>query len=122
MYFNPRIEDVVFPGWKPRNAICYDGIDQYTGKWCRIDTHGGKLSGNATQATARDVMTDAIPRLEQAGYQMLMTVHDELVTLCRAEQAGQARKEVENLLTRSSAWSQGIPLGVKISISERYQK
>jgi DNA polymerase len=64
-YPSPRIEE--------DGEITYKGIDQYTRKWERIKTYGGKLVENATQAVARDVLADAMLRAEKAGYSVVLS-------------------------------------------------
>ena len=56
------------------------GRDSYTGQWCRLDTYGGKLTENITQAIARDILTFAMKNLERAGYAIVLHVHDEVVS------------------------------------------
>ena len=109
------------PQLDSKGALSYMGLDQYTRQWARIDTHGGKLLENACQATARDVMFDAMPSVEEAGYQIILSVHDELVTevpigsehtvdgLCR-------------LLAAGSDWSVGLPLAAAGKEMKRYGK
>lgn len=46
--------------------------------WVRMDTYSGRLTENCCQAVARDVMADAVIRLEAAGYPIVLRVHDEL--------------------------------------------
>ena len=76
------------------DSITYMGIDQFTRKWVRVHTHGGKLFENLCQAIARDVMAANMPLIEAAGYQIVLTVHDdgvglpEHVDLQRAESLG----------------------------------
>jgi DNA polymerase len=61
-------------------SLSYAGRDTFTHQWKRIHTYGGKLCENATQSFARDVFTDAGPRMEAAGYDLILPVHDENVT------------------------------------------
>lgn len=60
--------------------LSYMGINQYTKKWQRIGTYGGRLFENACQSFARDVLYDAKPAIEAAGYAQVLEVHDEVVT------------------------------------------
>lgn len=60
--------------------LSYMGINQYTKKWQRIGTYGGRLFENACQSFARDVLYDAKPAIEEAGYAQVLEVHDEVVT------------------------------------------
>jgi DNA polymerase len=59
--------------WK----ITFWGWDSPTHKWVEIETYGGKMAENVTQAVARDVLTHALPRIESAGYPVVLHVHDE---------------------------------------------
>jgi DNA polymerase len=60
--------------------LSYMGVNQYTRQWGRIKTYGGKLAENVTQAAARDVLASGMPRIEEVGFQIVLTVHDELIT------------------------------------------
>lgn len=55
-YPSPRVED--------DGGITYMGVNQYTRKWERIRTYGGKVVENCTQAAARDVIGRSMPRIE----------------------------------------------------------
>lgn len=61
-------------------SLSYMGVDQYTRKWKRVKTYGGKLVENATQAFARDDLFDDMPTIEAAGYEIVLHVHDEVIT------------------------------------------
>ena len=61
------------------DQITFMGLDRYTKQWKRQNTHGGKLSGLATQAMANDILRVALPKLEDNGYEVVLTVHDEAI-------------------------------------------
>lgn len=71
VYANPRIEE--------DGSITFMGRDPYTGRWTRLPTYGGRLSENVTSGAARDVMFHNLPKIEAAGYPIILRVHDELV-------------------------------------------
>lgn len=48
-------------------------------KWQKLETYGGKLVENIVQATARDLLVEAITRIENAGHRIVMHIHDEVV-------------------------------------------
>jgi DNA polymerase len=98
-YREARIEEM---------QLRFDGLDQKTKKWGRIDTYGGKLAENLTQAIARDCMADAMLRMRDAGYQIRMTVHDEIIAEMPLG-VGNV-EEVERLMAEPIAWAGGLPL------------
>lgn len=77
-YVKPLIqtEDM---GGRPKESITYEGVLQASGGWGRLYTWGGKLVENLVQATARDCLGVAMLRLTEAGYRIVMHVHDEVI-------------------------------------------
>lgn len=74
-YAKPQIGENRFGG----ESITYMGMDQVKRKWCRLETYGGKLVENIVQATARDCLGYAMLNLYDAGYPIVMHIHDEVV-------------------------------------------
>lgn len=91
-----------------------------TGTWARISTYGGKLAENATQATARDVLADAMPRLEAAGYPIVLTVHDEAVAEPKIGHG--SLEEMKTIMATGPEWAAGLPIAVDGFEAERYGK
>ncbi len=54
-------------------------MDQTTGNLVRTSTYGGKICENVTQAVCRDLMIEAMSRLERRGYNVIISIHDEVV-------------------------------------------
>mgnify|MGYP003532059179 CR=1 FL=1 len=54
-------------------------MDQSTKQWGWVDTYGGKITENVIQAIARDLLADAMQRVDKAGFDIVMHVHDEVV-------------------------------------------
>ena len=48
-------------------------------KWQQLETYAGKLIESIIQATARDLLAEAITRIEKAGRQAVIHIHDEVV-------------------------------------------
>jgi len=76
--------------------------------WIRIETYGGRLAENVVQATARDILRDAVLRLEAAGYPIVLRVHDEVVA--EVPEGWGSVEELERLMGVMPAWAQGWPV------------
>lgn len=63
--------------WGESNELTY--LAEKNGKYIRVGTYGGKLVENIVQAVARDLMADAMLRLDKAGYNIILTIHDEII-------------------------------------------
>lgn len=106
----------------PVSKMClsYMGVESTTRKWMRQFAYGGLLAENATQAVARDVMADGMPRIEAAGYPIIMTVHDELVTEPKIGHG--SLDELCALMVPTAEWAAGLPVSVAGFEAERYGK
>ena len=91
-----------------RPSLCYYGMDQTTKKWKALETYGGKLVENITQAAARDCLAEAIERLEAAGYPAVFHIHDEIVVDAPPEK--QDLHAMERIMSQTPAWAPGLPL------------
>ena len=103
-----------------RSIRIYD-IDQYTREWTRIHTHGGKLFENLCQAVARDIMAANMPLIEAAGYQIVLTVHDEIIAEAPDEPQYNA-EHMASLLAANPSWAPDIPLAAAGFETYRYRK
>lgn len=101
--------------------IVYLGVDQYSRRWSELRTYSGKLVENATQAVARDVLMHGVRLAEGAGYEVVMRVHDELLS----ETPDSEDFTVEGLsacMARVPAWAIGLPLAAAGFETYRYHK
>ncbi|MBN6205564.1 DNA polymerase [Ralstonia pickettii] len=103
-----------------KDAIHYWGMNQTTRKFEKISTYGGKLVENVVQAIARDCLAVSLMRLELAGYQTVMHVHDEVVLDVPKEAADLER--VYELMSAPIDWAPGLPLAADGFIADYYQK
>tara|TARA_R110002096_G_scaffold147108_3_gene306785 strand:- start:657 stop:2408 length:1752 start_codon:yes stop_codon:yes gene_type:complete len=69
--------------------------------------YGGKLAENVVQAIARDVMGANLLRLEEAGHQILLHIHDEAIIEVDADFD---TSEVESIMAHTPSWLEGCPL------------
>lgn len=103
-YVRPRLE----PNQYGKDSLVFDGLNT-VGKWGKVDTYGGKLVENIVQATARDLLAVSMLRLRDAGYDIVMHVHDEIVTDTPIGFGSLA--EVEEIMSEPVEWAEGLPLG-----------
>lgn len=101
--------------------ISYAGVNQYTRQWARISTYGGKICENVTQAAARDVLAEAIAPIESDGYQVVLTVHDELITETPDTEEF-SWKQVAARMSEPKVWAPGLPLSAAGFETDRYRK
>lgn len=82
-YYQLRVEKYEADGkfgkyW--RTNITYMGKDQFTNRWTRIESHGGKFIENFVQALARDILGFGMLAAHDAGYYICGHVHDEIIS------------------------------------------
>jgi hypothetical protein len=102
-----------------KDGISFMGSDRYTRQWTRTYTHGGKLSGLVTQAFASDVLRASMEPIEDAGFDIVLTVHDETVVEASPDRTV---KELADLMTRPIPWAPGLPLAADGFSAARYKK
>ena len=103
-----------------RPALCYWGVDQRTHKWGVVETYGGKLVENITQAAARDCLAEAVERLEAAGYPVAFHIHDEVVI--DAPPGRDNLEEVINIMRQMPSWAEGLPLNADGWVNPFFKK
>ncbi|HSV48331.1 MAG TPA: DNA polymerase I [Ramlibacter sp.] len=101
--------------------ISYMGVNQYTRQWNRLKTYGGKIFENVCQAVARDVMAHNMPAIEAAGYEIVLTVHDEVITEA-LDSPDFNPDHLGSLLAAVPPWATGMPLAAGGFEDYRYRK
>lgn len=99
------------------------GLTFYTEKgtaWTKERTYGGKLTENLVQAIARDCLAESMKRLEKAGYEIVMHVHDEVILEVPNGQG--SVEEVNRIMGETIPWAPGLPLAAAGFECEFYQK
>jgi DNA polymerase len=98
--------------------LSYMGQNQYTRKWERLSTYSGKMFENIVQAVSRDILGEGIMNAEAAGFKVLLTIHDELLT----ETVIGTVDELCKLMCAVSPAYDGLPLAAAGFETQRYRK
>ena len=99
--FYPRIRQA------SNDRIAFDGMDQEKKIWRTIETYGGRLAENITQAIARDCLVETMLRLDEAGYKIVFHIHDETVIEATPDQTLEG---IEKIFAQEIPWAKGLPL------------
>lgn len=133
-YPYPEIRDIETPWGELKSALTFMTVlddakrkqgrfledPMGAGDWRRISTYGGSLAENVTQAVARDLLRDAIFRLEEAGYEVVMHVHDEVV--CEVDSRADHVEKIETIMCQVPPWAAGLPVTAEGWTGKRYRK
>jgi DNA polymerase len=112
-YFRPKLDE--------EGKLTYMGMNQYTRKWERLSSYGGKLLENATQSLSRDILAQGMLAAEKAGYKIVLTVHDELIT--ETPDTDEFNEPaLSKILATNPKWASGLPLAAAGFETYRYRK
>lgn len=98
--------------------ICYEGVTDKG--WRKQYTYGGKLVENIVQAIARDCLAISLRRIEDAGIDTVMHVHDEAIT--EVEESESSVDRLNAILAEPISWAPGLPLQGDGFSSDFYMK
>lgn len=120
-YPYPEIKQVKTPWGMNKMALTYMAEDSQNGKrWNRFSTYGGSLAENITQAVARDLLADAMLRLEDRGFEIVLHVHDEIV--CENEIGTKNLNDMSKIMSEIPVWAKGLPVSADGWIGQRFRK
>jgi DNA polymerase len=113
-YPNPEVD-------RKTGTLSYMGLNQYSRKWERLDTYGGKLCENAVQAIACDQLSDCMPAIDAAGYPIVFHVHDEVA--CETPDTEEfTHGHLVEMMCADLGWNEGLPLAAAGFTTYRYRK
>lgn len=116
-YFKPRLKETAGPfGYKTELRFLIEDK-----KFTKEEkTYGGKIVENITQAVARDAMAESMLEVEKKDYEVILTVHDEI--LCEADEGHGDLKEFEAIMGAVPKWAVGCPITAEGWKGKRYKK
>lgn len=107
----------------PSKILCYDGTIQETKQWGEVETYGGKLTENIVQAISRDLLGHAMLQLRDAGFNITMHVHDEVIAEIPADGNEQETyNKMAKLMGTPPEWAKDLPLNADGYITPFYKK
>lgn len=83
-YYRPMLQMKPAP-WNPNTkieTITHMGLNMKK-QWVRVKLIPGRIAENAVQGIGRDILVVGMIRAEQAGYDVVTTLHDEVLSLVR---------------------------------------
>lgn len=114
-----RADGTTYTTWKRK--VTFWGIDSRTRQWTKQSLYGGLQCENIVQGTARDVMADAMFNVEDEGYPIILTVHDEILSEVD-EGTHHNEHEFADIMSRMSPTYDGLPVSVGAWEDKRYVK
>ena len=119
-YHNPRIIQRETPWGAMRDTAQVDTLNSVTRQWVSQIIWGGLLTENVVQATARDLMATAMMALELKGYNVILSVHDEIIS--EVPDGFGSLEEMIDIMTRCPSWADGCPINAEGKEGKRYRK
>lgn len=114
-YVRPRMTTNRFGS----ESVSYEGVGTNR-KWTRIESYGAKFCENIVQAMARDVLAEAMLRLEKSGFDIVCHIHDEVVL--EVPEGRSSVEEVNQIMAVCPDWCEGLPLEAAGFESPFYKK
>ena len=119
---HPQVEKQLTPWGAMKDGITVWNQNTFTRKWGRNKLIGSSIFQSAVQATARDMLTEAMLLLEDHGYSVLNCIHDEILLLVPEAEGESALTHVLELMTKAPAWAPQFPLVAEGWVAKRYRK
>lgn len=127
IYYNlPDVKAQKTPWGETRPSLRFMGVHKKSRKWARMSSYGGSIVENIDQGTARDMMADAIVRIDsgydsETWFEFIASIHDEALT--EADDDGVDHyEELEGLMSRLAECYAGCPVDAEGAQLMRYQK
>ncbi len=118
----PKLELVTTPWGAEKFGVTVHSQNTYSRQWTRNQLIGSSIFQSAVQGTARDFLANAMLHLDQANYQIINSVHDEVLLLVEEQNGESAMADVIRIMTTPPPWAPDFPLAAEGWYGKRYRK
>lgn len=105
-----------------QHTVFFWGTDSRTKQWTQQNLYGGLQCENVVQATSCDIMVDGMFRVEEAGFPVVLTVHDEILTEPPEWDTDATPERFAAIMSQLSPEYDGLPIAVAAWEDTRYVK
>jgi DNA polymerase bacteriophage-type len=118
----PELELLTTPWGQEKLGITIHSQNTFTRQWSRNQLIGSSIFQSSVQGTARDFLAFAMIELERAGYEVINSIHDEVLLLVEEQSAESALDAVVKIMTTPPTWAPDFPLAAEGWVGKRYRK
>jgi len=118
----PELELLTTPWGSQKMGVVVHSQNTYSRQWSRNPLIGSSIFQSAVQGTARDCLAVAMLNLEKAGYEVINSIHDEVLLLVEEQNGESALADVIRIMTTPPVWAPDFPLAAEGWIGKRYRK
>ena len=118
----PMLESVMTPWGAEKLAVTVHSQNTFTRTWTRNALIGSSIFQSAVQGTARDFLAMAMLNLEDKGYRICNSIHDEVLLLIDEVDQDTALDDVIKIMTTPPQWAPDFPLAAEGWVGKRYRK
>lgn len=118
----PQLELLTTPWGAQKRGVTVHSQNTYTRQWSRNALIGSSIFQSAVQGTARDCLAVAMLNLEKAGYEVINSIHDEVLLLVEEQNGESALADVIQIMVTPPTWAPDFPLAAEGWYGKRYRK
>ena len=118
----PELELLTTPWGSQKLGVVVHSQNTYTRQWGKNALIGSSIFQSAVQGTARDFLAVAMINLEKAGYEVINSIHDEVLLLVEEQSGESALADVVNIMITPPTWAPDFPLAAEGWYGKRYRK
>jgi DNA polymerase len=118
----PQLELVTTPWGQQKPGVTVHSQNTFTRQWSRNQIIGSSIFQSAVQGTARDCLAFAMLNLEKAGYEVINSIHDEVLLLVEEQNGESAMEDVIRIMVTPPPWAPDFPLAAEGWYGKRYRK